>query len=197
MTTASSKTTLTAPLQGGIVVLKTFQNRHIYAPEYLSWLRDPEVVRTLNLPEYLEKQVEIQELETYCNRLISSDNDIFLAIHSKTDDEFIGTCKIAHINWFTRTADIGIMIGNKAYWQKGMASQAIQLLCNFAFENLKLRKLTAGAMASNKAMIHIFHKYGFLTEGKIRQQDRLDNLYVDHILLGCFKDEFRQELSFK
>ena len=46
---------------------------------------------------------------------------MFVALHSAKNDEFIGTCKIAHIDWYAATADIGIMIGNKSYWGKGVA----------------------------------------------------------------------------
>lgn len=195
MTVATHDTSLPEPLKGGLVTLKAFQTHHIYAPEYLSWLRDPEVVRTLNLPAYLETLLELNELEEYCHRLIASDRDVFVALHSAKNDEFIGTCKIAHIDWYAATADIGIMIGNKSYWGKGVASEAIHMLCSFAFEKMNFRKLTAGAMGTNKAMIKVFQKYGFITEGIRRQQDRLGTIYVDHILLGCFKDEFELRLS--
>lgn len=179
------------PLQGELVTLKAFQTHHIYAPEYLSWLHDPEVLCTMNLPAYLETPVELHELEEYCNRLIASDKDVFVALHSAKNDEFIGTCKIAYIDWYASTADIGIMIGNRSYWGKGIASEAIYLLCSFAFKKMNFRKLTAGAMRTNTAMLRVFHKYGFITEGTRRQQDRLEAVYVDHILLGCFKDEFK------
>ena len=56
---------------------------------------------------------------------------------------------------------------------------------------MNFRKLTAGAMGTNKAMIHVFQKQGFIIEGTRRLQDRLESVYVDHIFLGCFKDEFK------
>jgi RimJ/RimL family protein N-acetyltransferase len=83
------------------------------------------------------------------------------------------------------------MIGNKSYWGQGIGSETIRLLGKFAFEEMGLRKLTAGTMGTNLAMIRVFQKMGFILEGTIRQQDKLETQYVDHILLGCFKDEFK------
>lgn len=191
MTVKIYDTTLPEAIQGNLVTLKAFDTQHIYASEYLKWLRDPEVVRTLNLPNYLQKQIEIGELENYCNSRISSKKDIFIAIHTAKSDAFIGTCKIAHIDCYAATADIGIMIGNKSYWGQGIGSETIRLLGKFAFEEMGLRKLTAGTMGTNLAMIRVFQKMGFILEGTIRQQDKLETQYVDHILLGCFKDEFK------
>ncbi len=191
MTKRFNDTELVTPIQGKLVTLRAFQASHIFVPEYLNWLRDKEVVRTLNIPEYLERPVELDELETYCHQLISSNNSMFIAIYNNQDDDFIGTCKLGYINWHAATADVGIMIGKKDCWGKGFASETIHILCKFAFEKMHIRKITAGAMSSNQAMIRVFQKRGFVTEGVRRQQVRLEAIYVDHILLGCMKNELR------
>ena len=48
-----------------------------------------------------------------------------------------------------RFADIGIIIGDDAYWGRGFASEAIKLVISYAFDRLKLHKLTAGCYATN------------------------------------------------
>jgi [ribosomal protein S5]-alanine N-acetyltransferase len=179
-------------LQGRLCRLEPFTEHHLANPEYLAWLRDAEVVQTLNLPSYLEKPVSFEEVEHYCDALLESQNDLFFAIHPPDDGGFIGTAKAGHINWFSGTADIGIMIGRKDAWGQGMASDALAILCTYLFADTGLRRLTAGVMATNPAMIRVFEKLGFQREGIFRQQDRLGDEYIDHIHLGCLKDEFTE-----
>ena len=52
-------------------------------------------------------------------------------------------------------------------------------------------------MSSNKPMLNIFAKLGFVEEGILRKQDRVGSAFVDHILLGCFRDEFKPLLKSK
>ena len=183
-------------IAGSAVLIKSFKCANIYADEYLSWLRDREVLLTLNLTSYLNKPVDVDEVEQYCCALLESKNHIFCSIHERQTDLFIGTCKIGDIDEFSGVADIGIMIGEKRFWGKGIGCEAMSLLSDFAFNKLYLRKLTGGAMASNKPMLSIFDRLGFVKEGVKREQDRVGFAYVDHILVGCFRHEFKPLLKY-
>lgn len=170
--------------------LRPFEAKHLKDPLYLGWLRDPEVVKNLNLPHYLETHVSFNQIAAYCHSIWNSPDDIFYALHLASNDTFIGTVKAGHINWYAGTADLGILIGSRKLWGKGIASEALSLLASHLFEKAKLRRLTAGVMDTNPAMIRVFEKLGFQREGTFRQQDRLGDAYIDHIHLGCLKDEF-------
>lgn len=56
----------------------------------------------------------------------------------------IGNIKIGPINPHHNYADISYFIGEKSLWGKGIATEAIQLILKYAFEELKLHKVTAG-----------------------------------------------------
>lgn len=176
---------------GSAVSIKPFECANIQAEEYISWLRDEEVLLTLNLTSYLKKPVDVEEVEKYCRTLLESESNIFCAIYERQTNLFIGTCKIGDIDEFAGVADIGIMIGEKRFWGKGFGVETMSLLSGYAFNKINLRKLTGGAMASNKPMLSIFDRLGFVKEGVRREQDRVGSAYVDHILLGCFRHEFK------
>ena len=179
-------------IEGARSRLVPFDTRHRDDPDYLSWLRDPEVVRTLNLPRYLAAPVPAAEVAAYCDALMRSDGDLFLALHDRSDGAFVGTAKAGHIDWHAGTADIGIMIGRRDRWGRGLATDAVYHLAHHLFERVGLRKLTAGSMAANPAMIRVFDRLGFAREGVFRRQDRLGDDYIDHIHFGCFADELRR-----
>ncbi len=176
-------------LAGKRVNLARFTMAHASDPAYRGWLRDPEVVRTLNLPRYLEEPVSGAEIDAYCQSLIASPNDLFMAIQD--GEAFIGTIKAGRIDRYAGHADIGIMIGRKDLWGRGLATDAIATICAYLFEIEGLRRLTAGSMATNPGMIRVFEKLGFRREGVFREQDRIsDRDYCDHIHLGCLRAEF-------
>ncbi len=176
---------------GQLTYAVPFTTVHLRDPAYLSWLRDKDVVRTLNLPVYMAAPVSDTTVEDYCQRMMASERDLFLALHDAATEQFIGTLKAGTIDFHHGTADIGIMIGEKARWGRGFAADAIGALAQHLFTVLGLLRLTAGAMAINPAMIAVFEKLGFKREGVLRAQDRYDDGLCDHILLGCFQDELR------
>ena len=178
-------------LTGDLVSVSLFDYSHLNSYEYFSWLHDIEVLKTLILPEYINEPVKIEDLQKYCKRLWASESDIFLALTDVFDDIFIGTSRISKLNQYAGTADVGIMIGDRSFWGRGYATEALRMICNHLFTKVRLRKLTAGAMANNHAMLSVFEKLGFVVEGKLRLQDRLDDNYIDHFLLGCFREEFK------
>ncbi len=176
-------------LVGSRCYLKEFSKENLYDQKYFSWLRDIEVVKYLYRIEYLIP-IQFEKIESYVQSLWKSENDCFFAIYTKETNEFIGTLKIGHINWRSGVADLGIMIGEKKYWGKGIATDALKIALNYSFNILGLRKITAGTPEINKGFIKCAEKVGFKKEGILRKQLYLSGEFVDHILFGILKEEF-------
>ncbi|MDF1748827.1 MAG: GNAT family protein [Alphaproteobacteria bacterium] len=176
-------------LVGNKARLIPFESHHANDPSYIGWLRDSGVVSTLNLPRYLSGAVTDDEIVSYCRAKIADPDTLFFALVAK-DGGFAGTVKAGPIDRYAAIADVGIMIGRKELWGQGLAYEMLGLLCHHLFEQESLRRLTAGSMAINPAMIRVFEKLGFKREGLFREQDRLGDAYVDHVHLGCLKAEF-------
>lgn len=179
-------------LEGKISYLVPFVEAHMNSEDYFNWLQDYEVMKTINRLDYL-RPVSFAEVKGYCETVMQSQNDIFLAMYERKDDLFIGTIRIK-IDWYTRTADVGILIGNRNYWGKGIATDSIFAVSTYLLNKLGMRKLTAGFMEINGAMRRVFEQLGFRVEGVFRKTERFEGQYVDHIYMGCFKDEFQFDL---
>ena len=176
-------------LKGNTINLVEFTSRHLENPNYFIWLRDISVVNTIGRLDYLIN-LSYNDVQDYINNLLASSDNCLFAIET-IEGEFIGTLKIGHIDWRTGTADIGIMIGDKDYWGKGVAKESISLACNYAFDFLCLRKLSSGCAAQNIAMVKAFESIGFKKEGQIRKKLLISGNYDDHILFGVFIDELK------
>lgn len=156
---------------------------------YYRWMNDPEVTLFLEsrfAPNSMEK---IQEF--VAGKLGDQDN-VFLAIVLKEEDRHIGNIKLGPIQWIHRLAEIGLLIGEKDCWGKGFATEAIQLVSDYAFNVLNLHKVTAGCYGPNEGSARAFQKAGFVVEGIRKKQFYSNGSYVDDILLGLIRPEWKQ-----
>ncbi len=83
-----------------------------------------------------------------------------------------------------RRAGIGIVILDKADRNNGHGSEALSLLCNYAFTVLNLNQVYANVGEENQASIQLFKKMGF----------ELAGVKKDWILVG---GKFKNELLFQ
>lgn len=175
-------------LIGDRVILREFTDKNLFDEKYYSWLRNLDVVTHLYRLEYL-KPIPFNRIIDYVKGLLESENDCFFAIYHKSTETFIGTQRLGHINWRVGLADVGIMIGDQSYWGKGLGSDVLKLIVEYAFNSLSLRKLGGGTARNNVAMCRCFEKNGFVQEAVKRKELLINGEYVDHIHYGLLKEE--------
>ena len=123
---------------------------------YTSWLNDPEVNKYLTT-----KSATVEELREYiAKKNMQADTKLF-GIFLKENSVHIGTVKLEPIDTPNKKATIGILIGDKNYWGKGYAGEAMQLLIKYCFENLHMEEVNLGVLAQNTAAMRAYEKLGF------------------------------------
>jgi RimJ/RimL family protein N-acetyltransferase len=90
----------------------------------------------------------------------SKDAIIFGLFLLKTG-KHIGNLKISGLVANLPSGEIGYLIGDREVWGKGYATEAIVALSDFAFSELGLTELTAGAYSENQGSIRVLEKCGF------------------------------------
>jgi len=126
--------------------------------DYVNWMNDNKVT------EFLEsrwKAYTLEDLKEYVKTMNESQNNFLFGIFDQENDKHIGNIKIGNINYFHRYGDIGLLVGNKDYWGKGVATEAIGLVTKYGFEELNLNKVFAGMYSLNKGSYEAFIKNGF------------------------------------
>jgi [ribosomal protein S5]-alanine N-acetyltransferase len=159
--------------------------------QYVTWLNDPATNR------YLESRLIVNTVEStraFVSANLGSSDNVFLGIRyrpagSAQSSGHVGNIKLGPINWHHRTAELGLLIGDRAVWGKGVASTSILLLCEIARTSLRLRKITAGCYASNIGSRRAFEKAGFSIEGIRKAQCLIDGIPEDVVLFGRCLDE--------
>lgn len=143
---------------------------------YVDWLNDSAVNQYLET-KWMEQN--LQSIKEFVQSMSASDNNLLMAIIDKTTDKHIGNIKLGPINPHYDNADISYFIGEKEYWGRGVASEAIELVKNYAFDKLKLHQVQAGAYEVAIGSWKALEKNGFVREGIYKEQVLFEEKYID------------------
>ena len=159
------------------IILKKFDKAMI-TKNYLGWLNDKNLMR---YSENRHKKHTQISCEKYFEDMINSGNLIY-AIVDRASNLHVGNIN-AYIDTNNSIADIGILIGIP---RKGYGGYAWTAMIQKLFFDKKIRKITAGTMATNEAMIKIFINSGMELEYSKREHFMVDNNLVDLIGYSIF-----------
>ncbi len=171
------------------VVLRVVEKKDI--PLLLLWFNDPEVIQYL---QFYLPLMELQE-EKWLEQKSFSENDVVFLIEAIMEDgslKPIGTCGLHEIEWKNRKATAGIAIGEKDFWSKGYGTEAARLIIEYAFNQLNLHRLGTSVYDFNERSIGMQKKVGFQVEGRRRQAIFKNGRYVDEIVLGILREEWKK-----
>jgi UDP-4-amino-4,6-dideoxy-N-acetyl-beta-L-altrosamine N-acetyltransferase len=153
-------------------------------PTFVRWFSDPEVREFL----MVNRPISTAEEEKWFERKLQEGSDIF-AIET-VDGTHIGNIELMDMDTRHRHAELGIVIGEKAYWGQGYGSDAIRTLLRFAFEEMNLHRVSLRVYEDNARGIHAYEKCGFRIEGRLREAIYRKGRYYDELIMGVLRCEF-------
>ena len=163
------------------LLIEPFSEKYLNE-RYVSWLNDPDVVR---FSRHRYKRHTLDSCKKYLESFKDSPN-CFWAITIKSESEHIGNIN-AYIDETNRTADLGIMIGEKGFQHKGYGVEAWKAVCDFLFTNKKIRKISAGTLSTNATMLRIMKKTGMQEDGRRVKHHIWEGREVDIVHMALFK----------
>jgi len=150
-----------------------------------AWVNDPYLMRLLNRTDHVTEA----EHQDWFNRLKDRTDCVYFAIETSDNHEHIGNIWLWDIDERHRRAEVRVVIGNHDRLGKGLGSEAIALVSDLAFDQLKLHKVYAYVLAINPRARAAFEKAGFAVEGVLRQDRWTGDAFADVFLLGKLNDE--------
>lgn len=87
---------------------------------------------------------------------------------SENPSVLVGIIEAMDFNQKVNMVTIGYFLA-EAYWGKGIAAQAVQLVVKFLFEATEVNRIQAEVMPFNERSKRVLLKNGFLKEGTYRQ----------------------------
>jgi ribosomal-protein-serine acetyltransferase len=106
------------------------------------------------------------------------------------EEQFCGVIDLHCWDHLLDKAEVGYWLG-ETYRGKGIALAACKALVSFAFETLKLNKLEVRFVLQNERSAQIPIKLGFAKEGILRHSAKLHGQYVDTVVMGILKQDWK------
>jgi RimJ/RimL family protein N-acetyltransferase len=157
---------------------------------YLGWMNDPEVTKYLESGTFPST---ILDLEAFYAGVTGSKQQVIFAIVDTISDQHIGNIKLGPIHWIHRSATLGILIGDKTCWGRGIGSEATRLAVEYGFERLNLRRIDLGVFADHESAVRCYEQVGFKAEGRMREALFREGEYRDRIWMGLLRSEYTGE----
>jgi RimJ/RimL family protein N-acetyltransferase len=109
--------------------------------------------------------------------------------------KFIGQCALFHFDDTAHTCELGITIGDRAYWGQGYGREAIRLLLDYAFRLRNMRKVWLTVNGDNERAYRAYRACGFVEEGRWRAHVWSNGKYIDLLCMGLLHDEWEKLTS--
>ena len=172
------------PLHGERVVLKPLAREHL--ARSVKWFNDSEVTYFLGREGPLTMAEEERWFDEYRQKI---DEEIY-GIH--VEGAHIGNIGLHRIDRVNRKADVGIVIGEHDFWSKGHGTDAMRTILRYAFEHLRLHKVSLDVLDYNERALRSYEKCGFVREGVRRDDLFKRNRFVNLIRMSILEAEFRR-----
>jgi ribosomal-protein-alanine N-acetyltransferase len=126
------------------------------------WDIDEEV--QAHMPDPPNKPQDIGEQYAYIKECEADKTGYYWSIETKAG-ETIGTVALTDINEYHKLAEIGIIIGEKSWWGKGVATEVVGAVVKYAFGSLGIVRVNAEAEADNIGIAKVLENVGFVQDG--------------------------------
>lgn len=139
-------------------------------------------------PDDLSRPAFRRRLRRY-HRDIREDAAYPFFIFRGEDDALVGGLTLSHVRrGVTQSCSLGYWIG-RPHARRGLMSAAVQAIIPFVFDTLKLHRLEAACLPSNRASIGLLEKTGFVREGYARRYLRINGVWQDHLLFALLRED--------
>lgn len=147
---------------------------------YVAGLNDPQVNRYLDIAKRTIQTTD--SVAEFIQSNLESPNGVLWGIWLGSSKNHCGTIRLHSIDHYHGTANIGICIFDKTVWGRSIGSRAIKAVTAWAFSELGLRWIEAGAYEENipsqKAFINAGYEWVFDIPGKVLFEGAPANLKV-------------------
>jgi len=149
------------------------------------WKKDPELAHLDAAPRLAS---------SFAQFLLSYSTDLHLARSTShqfaietTDGKYIGNCGFYDISYIRGEAELGIMIGDRDYWDKGYGTDVVNTLVDYIFRETKLNRIYLKTLTGNFRAHRCFEKCGFSQYAKWERDG------YNFVLMEINRSQWRKE----
>lgn len=159
---------------------------------FAKWEKDPRVTKFFTISDDRNYEEIVREHFERKNDPTQVEFTICIA----ESGEAIGRIYISNINPHYDSLDISrIYIADTNNRGKGYGEEALRLALKWAFNEMKVERVTLDHFADNIIANNLYRKIGFVPEGKMRHAGKKNEIYVDLCLMSILKDEYFSQID--
>lgn len=145
------------------------------------WRNDPEILKWLfsYLPLSMSKQ------RRWYHKYVEDRTQQTFVIEAKGKIP-VGTVGLSHIDYRNQIAELGILI-DKDWQHKGIGREALNLLIEFAWNEMNMRKIKALVFKENEAAINLYKSCGFVEEGILKKEIFKNGEFKDVVIMALMR----------
>ena len=151
------------------------------------WRKDDEIWGMLGGAKYFVSEAYER---SWVEKSIFDSKDLKLAICLIEDDKYIGNVYMTDINMINRSCHSHVLIGDKDYWGRGYAREALMLAVDYMFKERNIHRIQANILESNIASLKMHEKCGYKVEGLLRDSVYKNGAYQSQYVLSLLKEEY-------
>lgn len=149
------------------------------------WRNHPDVIKY-----FIDQRPITEEGHTrWLEAKISTGEVYQFIIQNSQTGQGIGSVFLKDVDLYHRHGEYGIFIGEDSGRGKGYGTEACELLCSFAFQQLGLERVFLRVLSHNLSAIASYKKAGFVIEGVLRKHALINNLFCDIIIMGLLRED--------
>lgn len=176
-------------LLGEKIMLREYRKEDL--THIIAWTNDSQTTKYLShiftLPQTEQNSEDFLE-----SRLRGGSRETGFVIADRETQAYIGQADLFDINWIDRCATVGIVIGSAENRGRGVGTEALRLLCDYAFMNLGLERVQLDVYAGNQRAVRCYERAGFVREGVRRSARFVNGAFMDVLFMSVLREEWER-----
>jgi RimJ/RimL family protein N-acetyltransferase len=152
---------------------------------YLKWINDYPIMK-FTMSRF--KSYNVEDLKTYIIHANENNEFLFGIFY---ENKHIGNVRISKIVYPNKTCEVGLIIGEKKLWGKGLATRVIELIAEFIFNYLDLFKIKVEIIDINEGSYKAFLKNGFKIVGRMEKEFFIEGCRYDTIWMEKLNPRYK------
>ncbi len=154
------------------------------------WSNDAEFMRNYNFGHVVPRSPAF--FDRMDKKEMEKENEFKFTIRTLEDDKLIGECSLEP-QWNHQSSWLAIGIGEADYRGKGYGTDAMRVLCAYAFRELGQHRIVLNVFGGNTRAIHCYERVGFVHEAIMRSSLYRDGQRFDGFVMGLLRREWEAQ----
>jgi len=170
-------------LRGKNVLLRPVRASDI--PRQRVFFKDAELAELDSSSPQVYAEIDVEEF--FQMRFVSGgERESLLAVEIR--EEYVGYGGLMNLEKSNKVFELGIVIGDRRYWNRGYGKEIVKVLLQHGFRELDGRKIELTTHQRNERALACFSACGFKEDRRVHGATLFDGQYVDMIEMSITRE---------